>query len=348
MPEKTGGTLRIVVESESMFLGGLLPVEVRDATQRVVERTRGSSSLPLDPGLYSVTVVLPTGERADQVVAVKPGEPTEVTFRPPPTAAAPTVAVAETMLEGTTGAKFHHEASSTWVFVPDGEPASVPTASFRLPDRGRLDVSLPLNPRDDYPLNACSVAAVVRHGRATLETSFSPERRVASAISGVLRSGELVASAEILRQAANLLFAKYQDPPAAALGALTLHRLGQLEDRRQWVRNLAVGFPWLPDGSMLLAALLRDDPDPGPRDRGLDVLLTATAQRPLYTDGLSLGMELLRRWPGDARKDERYTRLEGLSEYSAGAVWDALTLTTVHPPGDPVEQAVTAPSHAEV
>lgn len=348
MPEKPNGTLHVVVESESMFLGDILPVEVRDASQRLVQRTQGRSSLSLAPGLYSVTVVLPTGERADRVVAVNPGEPTEVTFSPPTAAEVPTEAIAGIVLEAVEGATLTNETASRWDFVPDGEPESVPTAALRLPDRGRLIVSLPLNPRGDYPLNACSVAAVMRHGAVTLETSFSPERRVASALSGVLRSGELVSSAEILRQAANLLFAKYQDPPAAALGALTLHRLGQLEERQQWVHNLAEGFPWLPDGSILLAALLREDPDPGEQDRGLGKLLTATAQRPLYTDGLSLGMELLRRWHGEARKDERYARLEELTEYSAGAVWDALTLTTAPPPGNPTEHVGASLAHSEV
>jgi hypothetical protein len=132
-----------------------------------------------------------------------------------------------------------------------------------------------------------------------------------------------------MREAADLLFHKYRDPPAAALGALTLHRLGHLEDRRQWIQNLAHGFTWLPDGSLLLAALLKDDPDQGERRRGLDVLLDATGRRPLYTDGLSLALELLRRWPATEGKEERYQRIDELASYAATAMWDALTLTTV-------------------
>jgi hypothetical protein len=107
-----------------------------------------------------------------------------------------------------------------------------------------------------------------------------------------------------------------------------LHRFGRLHEKQDWVENLSRDFDWLPDGRILCAALLQRDDDASERDRGLDLLLNATERRPLYTDGLSLGLELLRRWPGEERSAERRERLERLAEYSAAADWESIALTT--------------------
>ena len=46
---------------------------------------------------------------------------------------------------------------------------------------------------------------------------------------------------------------------AVALGGLTLHRYGRLRERQDWIENLARDFAWIPDGRILLAALLMND-----------------------------------------------------------------------------------------
>ena len=84
---------------------------------------------------------------------------------------------------------------------------------------------------------------------------------------------------------------------------------------------------WLPDGQILYAALLMKDPDPERQHEGLDLLLPATTKRPLYTDGLSLAMELLRRWPDDESLPARTDRLAYLASYSAYADWDSINLS---------------------
>ncbi len=221
------------------------------------------------------------------------------------------------------------EVDDGWVFTPDAQVDDVPTARFRLGDPVPWVVSLALNPaeRGEDELRRCRVRVRQVAGEPDRPVAtFSHERRVSRLIEGVVRHHQL-GSADMIREASELLLHKYHDPPAAALGGLTLHRLGRLHGRQDWVENLARDFPWLPDGQVLCAALLMRDDDPAERDRGLDLLLAATRQRPLYTDGLSLATDLLRRWPGDAHERARTHRLEGLADLACTADWDAVMLT---------------------
>jgi hypothetical protein len=128
--------------------------------------------------------------------------------------------------------------------------------------------------------------------------------------------------------AADLLLHKYSDPAGATLGALALHSMGRLGERDSWVQNLADDFPWIPDGQIVHAALLANSPDAQVRLDGLLKLLHSCQRRPMYTDGLSLGMELLRHWPDGAMEDERRTCLRGLADLAAYADWHSLNLTT--------------------
>ena len=51
--------------------------------------------------------------------------------------------------------------------------------------------------------------------------------------------------------------------------------------------------------------------------------------RPLYTDGLSLASDLLRRWPDTESSEARVQRLSFLSDFSCAARWDDVMLTTL-------------------
>ncbi len=62
------------------------------------------------------------------------------------------------------------------------------------------------------------------------------------------------------------------------------------------------------------------------------MLLGAAQGRPMFTDGLSLALRLLRAWPSEGgrdRADERREAMERLADLSAWADWDAINLTTV-------------------
>jgi hypothetical protein len=193
----------------------------------------------------------------------------------------------------------------------------------------RWEVSLPLNPEGAEPvLRQCRVRVETTAVVPRLEVGFGDRRRVCRMLVGMLRAHGVAGGAEMLDTAAGLLLSKYSDPAAAALGGLTLHRFGRLQERQSWVENLSRDFGWLPDGRILCAALLQRDEDPTERARGLALLLDATAVRPLYTDGLSLGSELLRRWPGEDAMTLRTQRLTGLAVFSAGADWESVALTT--------------------
>jgi hypothetical protein len=164
-------------------------------------------------------------------------------------------------------------------------------------------------------------------GQARLRMSFAAGRSLCVTMDGLLRNNTASSAADMLENAERSLFNKYEDPPGAALGGLILHSMGRLNERADWLENLAHSFPWLPDGQILCAAMLMKESEPENRHRGLELLLSATEKRPLYTDGLSLGMELLRRWPDKKSMVERTERLTALANYSAYADWDSVNLS---------------------
>jgi hypothetical protein len=217
---------------------------------------------------------------------------------------------------------------ASWQFLPDTPPEAVATAAFAVGPR-RIEMSLAVNPQADMAdLAACRVDLVEDpDGTNRLRMSFAPGRSLCVTMDGLLRSNSATIAADLLENATDLLWGKYQDPPGAALGGLILHGMGRLDERADWASNLANSFPWLPDGQILYAALLMKDPGQKKRSEGLELLLSATTNRPMYTDGLSLGMELLRRWPDEESLSIRTDRLASLARYSAYADWDSINLS---------------------
>jgi hypothetical protein len=349
------GSVFVDVKSKSQFLTTSLPFEVRDAYQAVVKRGLTGSAVPLSEGLYSVAVVTAEGQRATEVVQVRSAQTTRVTFEdaeppenppefedaeppenspefenagPPenqPDSPPPAGPISLTSLHGCVVRSSH---PTGWEFAPSGPLHEVPTAGFRIGSR-YCTMSLPLNPAKDRPLDACTVEVVTTGDQPGLRMAFAPGRRVSRMVEGLLRSRELAAGSDVLDQASDLLLQKYSDPPGAALGALTLHRIGLLTEKRSWMENLSQDFMWLPDGSILLAALLRESLDQSERRRGLSLLLSAAEKRPMYTDGLSLALELLRRWPDDPSRSQRKHLVNRLAIYAAYADWNAINLTVL-------------------
>lgn len=109
---------------------------------------------------------------------------------------------------------------------------------------------------------------------------------------GDFESARVVGEDSLLRTREMLL----DDPISAAVVGYFLIRVGKFDQMREWTRNLANWFRWLPDGPIIRAWHLMNRPDAknDHRDDEIpddprDMLLTA-AQRgvPFYSDGLRL------------------------------------------------------------
>jgi hypothetical protein len=144
------------------------------------------------------------------------------------------------------------------------------------------------------------------------------ERRVTRARVGMFEGGHVKVALELAKEGAELLASKYQDPTSAAYGGLMLYRYGRLRDQADWVENLARDFEWLPDGRVLLSAMLAQSVNLRDQERGLETLLDVTKQ-PLmvFSEAFSLALKLLRRWPGNPWEAKRDERLETLAPFAA-------------------------------
>lgn len=355
------GTLKISFRTSSYWLENNLPGDVRDADHRVQARFQGPTELPLAQGLYLVTATLPGGTPIEKVVTVSGGKDTVITFESaknhqdreptiPPVGADDSVETgAYPDVDGDAGRSLFptspgdsplepvrlvdtHEGvasvvSGGWSFEPAAVPQSTPYATFVLGGR-RVTTSLPLNPYGAFPDNACVVAGVALGDATRIMTSFTRQRRVASTLEGIIRTGVLSTTTGLLDQATELLYSKYNDPAAAALGALTLHRIGHLIERSGWVENLARDFSWIPDARLVLAAVLSTHPSADERSRGLEALLSGSACRLMFTDGLSLAADLLRRWPDEIDPVKRDHSLAAISALAEQADLDSVVLVT--------------------
>ena len=367
MSGETQGEVRIRSDADSYFLSEHVPHEIRDSSLRLVATVDGTGTTPLDPGLYVVDTMSPDGSRQSRPVEVVAGETvdilvsgaTSVSAAPDRTIGRESLAypTMSTMPRSTSPGddvdaissvlsashsrspdEFELLSLESCVLVAEDadsltfEPAQVieatPTATFSV-GADVVSISLPIHDRASYPLNSAVVEVDrSRRGRVRLISRFAPERRVANTLDRLLGSGAVIEADRLFSAATDLLFGKYQDPPAAAFGALTMHRLGRLHERPDWIENLARGFTWFPDGKILLAALLRDDPDPAERARGRSLLIEAATMRPMFTDGMSLMMTLLRRSATDDDGDEAQELLRMLAVAAASAHLDAMCLTT--------------------
>jgi hypothetical protein len=211
-------------------------------------------------------------------------------------------------------------ADNSWFFEPAPNLDIVPRADFLIHGQ-KITISLPLNPEGTYPLNACEVVTTINAGALELRAWISRERTVASTMQHMLASGYILHAARIAGEALELLRDKYQDPTGALLGALILHKIGQLEPRRSWVRNLAIDFDWLNDGKVLLAVLLSREESK--QEEALSLALRASRKPMMFTESYSLLLDLLRRWPWPTNY-ERDLALESMAMKTPYTNWDSM------------------------
>lgn len=252
-------------------------------------------------------------------------------------------------VEAASGCVVEWIGSNVIIMPIEDQPEQVFTATFRIGHQ-RSVMSLPLNPAGSWTgRRACIVSLVREHGRDRLRLSFPPPRDLCAVMDGLLRRDSAATAIEVFKRCGRELRIGPQDiqvsyddpagvyvsgasdvdPLAAALSCLTLHRFGRLDERRV-VELLGEEFQWVPDGRIVYAALLMKETQESERIRGLRMLLSATRERPFFTDGLSLAMELLRRWPDERQWfQERIVRLEQLADLWATADPDSINLSTV-------------------
>lgn len=140
--------------------------------------------------------------------------------------------------------------------------------------------------------------------------------------------------------AENLLSAKQSDPIAAAVGAYTLLRVGQLERLHEWTENLMNWFEWLPDGAAIRGEHLARQ---GKHLESLRAFIALSVRGlPVFTDGLSYTVERLRLYTHQRMIPEGATAMEialathlrdQLTQFSACADFDRTYLT--YPGADP-------------
>ena len=124
---------------------------------------------------------------------------------------------------------------------------------------------------------------------------------------GDVQQAMSVATSDAL-SAEKLLERKKGDPIAAAVGAYTLLRFGELERLHNWTENLRNWFKWLPDGVAIrgehLARL-------GEHEQALTVLLDLPNRGlPIFSSGLSYGINRLRFYQSFGERHFQKAKLE--------------------------------------
>jgi hypothetical protein len=349
------GHLSVKINSDSIFFGNEVPVEVRDFQMRLIQQSSDTRQFELPVGLYEVSAVLEDGRKHKKLCQVTDDEPTivELSFSdqaPPPespvqegamdipyerprytqkmeaiSGAGPESSTGVTaQLIAVKGALLIRESHLLWVFGCSERIDSVPTALIQIGDR-KIQISLPISPEHEFPNNSCVVKVEETRTGAHANAWISKERTVANGLQNMMASGNMLNAADVANKAVELMRDKYSDPAGAALGALILSKVGRLERWAGWVENLARDFDWLPDGKVLQASLLCDKESS--RSRALDLLLKASTQRMLFAENYSLLLDLLRRWSRPTDPKARQLAVSGLASQATYIDWESICLS---------------------
>ncbi|TXI50630.1 MAG: hypothetical protein E6Q50_04885 [Lysobacter sp.] len=196
-----------------------------------------------------------------------------------------------------------------------------------------FDPPLELNVRQDdgrkllvrIPGNANRLWA--RADRLTVEKSLVYSVRVettepvADTILNYLSRGDLEAANAMsgwADKSARLIGGKMADPYAAAVGGYLLLKMQRFDKMRDWARNLADHFDFLPDGCVIWAAqLIRQDPS---NVSEIKAYLLQAAERglPVYTPGLRILMDNLR-----IMGDDGEIAFRNLRKQLGQVIWDS-------------------------
>ena len=182
------------------------------------------------------------------------------------------------------------------------------------------------------PGNARRVWARADFLREQSTVSFSIRIQTSSdaadTIAGYLQRGDLY-SADAMAQwcddAHDMLRDKIADPYAAVVGAYLLLRLRRFSQMQDWARNLANWFPLLPDGCVVWASQLMQQPSSDPSEIQNYLLESVKRGLPVYSEGLRLLTDGLRLMGADGIEAREKVRA------AAGVVvWESPVTALVH------------------
>lgn len=353
------GTLEIEVSSSSMFLSSALPIEIRDGRHVLIHTFRGRQQASLAPGLYTVTAVLDDGSRESRVTTITAGRKTRVEFDPPvgrwfteQDISGNTISPMSQFFD--VGYRGPMVPLSDEVMdqplrrsseIVDGIHLLAVPHQIRVDNLGRGQLAIELMSHtlawialrsgphvvlQTLPLDAksspeCRRCLVQIDRQMGVRVELPRERRVTNALRGMLEAGNVSDAIELAQRGVELLAAKYSDPIAAAYGGLLLERFGQLTKHAAWLENLSRDFPWIGDGRVLLAAVLSRSDSESERERGWELLLAVTRspRTMFFSDGFSLLLALLRRWPDRSKRELCDQVLDGLATMIASFDFDA-------------------------
>ncbi len=346
------GDLTVSVDSESVFLGQAVPIEVRDSRHRLVSRTTSFNTLKLAPGLYEISAVLQDGRRHSATVDVVAGKQTPVTLVADEGATAEPdtgsfIAEASTYvpnINANLGGFLQNRFTRRMFEQPDADVQSVATVDASLVEahgatlvrQTRTFHIFQCAPKiNEVPTARFAVAG--RHLITSLPISpegGSPSGSCAvrfEAVGSRVRAQAWITPQRTVANALqNMLASDYllqaarvADDAAELLSSKyedpTGAALGALLLYK--TGQLARFEGWVANlaGSFdwlpdgkILLARLQTDRE-RPSPQMLDLCLHAATQRPLFAECHALLLELLRRWPGNDNPDVRAKAVEQLS-----------------------------------
>jgi hypothetical protein len=316
-----------------------MPIEVRRPDLRLVAHVLCSQAVELDPGTYFVSTRLPSGLELSQRVRIsKRSRPQTVTLTPAAAESSPDAwqAVQHYLGRQAPGQRYEQPAvlgleaalpqltlrilsgnvltgtlqETQQIAQPQGTGDGTARidvqasdvlmiAQLLQPGQPAVNVALPVGGGQ-----GCSIFLTrVSNQRVTIDVYLSnteADLLLRYRERGMLQQA-IVASTSDSLSAERLLLLKGADPVAAAVGAYTLLRLGDLERLHTWAQNLYNRFEWLPDGAAILGEHLARA---GQHREALAALLEIEQRGlPLFADGLSFAIDRLRLY---ASAGERY------------------------------------------
>jgi hypothetical protein len=305
-----------------------LEVNVADHKSRLVEtrtaHTGGELFFPLDPGVYSITVITPSGSLIQKIVKLQPDESQQISmplYEISPREDYEWAYMTQKHSLSQMGYEPLREQKLTgaWLrfWVRSGAKHTLKKVTFdsyetpngrfititNTPDTlSCLQVGGPAVPWKCValpPQTTCKILIEAAVKENSLNVSVASGNMALDGILAYLERGELDTASKFemsqLDLAEALVYQKQKDPISAAVGGYYILRRREINRLHDWANNLANWFTWMPDGAIIHAWQLiyeyRENGDADTRllEQARERLMEAVARGyPIYTEGLRL------------------------------------------------------------